>query len=781
MINGIWCNATKFPLWFNRELTSRVVPKELVPYTEGDKYLSTKQVPSALILRHAGSTSVGKNRELLLKHGFMLKERERGYAAAERTLLVKRLESGLPSASGELSVFLGDSQSTMDLMNQSPDFIENESDSSGSEASATEVPLTREPQSRVLFRDNSRYRIRYDDPWKIQAGIAFSENEDIKPVLRVWSGDGIRLQDPLPAKLFGPNWDGSHRNRIRFCDIADSNVKLNIIYKHTHWGVALSKLCISQEEVTSTWAKSLRYRINRFLKGKTDPLWSSRQVSALLVDPTKCGNRRARSLRFIELLKTVDGVFTQRYMCYPEEVWTWDRFDMFTLGNIALLIGDEFLDGELTPAGAQVVTSYSLLKRARKWFKSISLRPRLEQALDNIPEDNIWCRQFANVWRRSLAAQGHRRIFLFGVLAQTRGAGTPPPLVLLQSKRDFILTISAEPPKITDTMQLIRREATYRAINALPDFALTGLATKSRVTVTSSASWETTRKEGGTTEQIRRILESVDADAQIPLVDLDSGRIESYRYAEDFNTTGELIFWVCLDHVLRTPPDVLTHAYLTVVKEPGKARSVTKARACLKVVLDTVSKICSEPLAKGIRTSSSGMGAANHGWNFFTSMSNTEMEKEVFSLYDREENPYEGYVERTDTFEDLFAVSTDFKTATDSALHEVGRELGDAWMRKCGIPPVLRGIVQRCCFEPRKVFFRAKGLLEGLGRRSEFEDTNYVDLRRGILMGDPLTKPILHLINIGVRHVGEGLLDPTFYNAFDNGSSAFQKLSRSLA
>jgi hypothetical protein len=303
------------------------------------------------------------------------------------------------------------------------------------------------------------------------------------------------------------------------------------------------------------------------------------------------------------MLKTVDGIFLQRYLCYPEEVWTWERFDRFTLGNIALLLGDEFLDGEVTREGADTVTSYALLKKARKWFKSATLRPDLKRTLEDIPLENPWCRQFAAVWRRAETARGQRRVYLFGVLAQTRGAGTPPPLVLLQSKRDFITTVSAEPPSISPTMRMIRRAATLKVINDLPDFALTGLSTKARVTITSSASWETTRKEGGTTEQIRRILESVVPGEQVPVRDLDTGRIEAYLFPEDFNTVGEHIFWVCLDHVLRTPPAVLTHAYLTVVKEPGKARSVTKARACLKIVLDVVSKICSEPLAKGVRSS----------------------------------------------------------------------------------------------------------------------------------------------------------------------------------
>jgi len=304
-------------------------------------------------------------------------------------------------------------------------------------------------------------------------------------------------------------------------------------------------------------------------------------------------------------------------------------------------------------------------------------------------------------------------------------------------------------------------------IENLPVAAVTGLATKARVTVTSAACWEKTRREGGTTEQIKELIGAVEPTMQIPLRDLDDGSVKAWKFPEEFDTVGELIFWVCLDRVLHTPPVELRKAFLTVVKEPGKARSVTKARACLKVVLDLVSKICAEPLAKGVRSSQSGMGASNHGWNFFNSLSG-ELEKEdVFSLLHREETTFEGYVERTDTFEDLFVSSTDYEEATDLLEHKVAADLGVPWMHKCGIPKVLRGIVIETCYKPREVFFKATGLLKDLGEPVE-GDIHKITLRRGVLMGDPLTKPVLHLINVCNRHLQNRIMDPDFYSRLPN-------------
>jgi hypothetical protein len=265
---------------------------------------------------------------------------------------------------------------------------------------------------------------------------------------------------------------------------------------------------------------------------------------------------------------------------------------------------------------------------------------------------------------------------------------------------------------------------------------------------------------------------------QIPIRNLDTGRIDEWKFPSEFDSTGELIFWISLDHVLRTPPEDLRMAFLTVVKEPGKARSVTKARACLKIVLDVVSKLCSEPLAKGIRSSHSGMAASNHGWNFFNSLTTGEERYETFHLLSREEVPFEGYVELHDVFEHLYVLSTDFVEATDRLRHYVAACLADAWMTKCGIPKLLTGIVHETCYKPRTIFFKATGCLEDVGEPTEYQDVRKVTLRQGVLMGDPLTKPVLHLINVTTRHLEKRIMDPSFYSRLPNSHEISEFLLR---
>lgn len=778
MDERVWSEMTSVPLWYNPTRPGVVVPDALLPFMVGRHFLSTKQVPSALILSKAGSQTVSKNRSRLFERGFPIEKIDWDADGVATVIQVSAREGVAPSYSASLGSYLRESSVHMNSVSENAELIDDEAEFSGSETSDVEKVLCDSDSTIIRKRKNLSYRIKYEDPWKIHAASALAalRNED-GPEVVVWSGDGVRLQDPLPPRLFGPKWDGSLRNKLRFSRIASRDVKHHIIYRHTHWGRRLARECADPASEYGHWARTLRSRINRFLSGGPDPIWTSEEKRALSGgEQWKARDRGARSLRLIELLKTVDGVFTQRYLANPAEVWTWDRFDLFTLGTLSLLIGDEFLDGELPLEAVPIRTSYATLKWTRKWFKQTTHRGMLKHETKPPSEGLEWSRLLWRTWQVLEGAQGHNRLLIIGVLSQTRGCGTPPPLVVLQSKRKFIQTVSSEPTQESATMRTLRRMAISEVIENLPIAAVTGLKTKSRVTVTSAACWEKTRREGGTTEQIKDMICAVDAMSQIPIRDLDTGSVIAWKFQDQFDTVGELIFWVSLDRVLHTPPAELRKAFLTVVKEPGKARSVTKARACLKIVLDLVSKICSEPLAKGIRSSQSGMSASNHGWNFFNSFSNEVERNEVFSLLQREETSFEGYVERTDTFEDLYVSSTDYKEATDLLEHDVAKDLGVPWMTKCGIPKVLQGIVMETCYKPRQIFFKATGLMKDLGDPVD-GDIHVITLRKGVLMGDPLTKPVLHLINVCDRHLQKRLLEPDFYKPLGNRFEISELLS----
>jgi len=320
------------------------------------------------------------------------------------------------------------------------------------------------------------------------------------------------------------------------------------------------------------------------------------------------------------------------------------------------------------------------------------------------------------------------------------------------------------------------------AMEKIPKGVFTGLATKARVTVTGSACWEETRKDGGTAQAVLTIMSKYQ-DERIPVRNLDTGQVTLWKRVEDFESIGTAIFFACLQEVLETDPETLSSAYLTLVKEPGKARSVTKGLAALKIVLDTISKICSYPLKKGFKSSESGMGRSHHGWNLFKDMCSEEMFEELFKedRTRRVEIEYADYLERHIVWEDIFAGSTDYQEATDKMVHQMSAMLADKWMKKCGIPPLLQGILHAVCYRPRRIYFTGTGVLAEIGISVDpTENLRMVLLKRGVLMGDPLTKVVLHLTNIVIREISSTLTSGEMFTHFSNGAECEEVYQKTI-
>jgi hypothetical protein len=317
------------------------------------------------------------------------------------------------------------------------------------------------------------------------------------------------------------------------------------------------------------------------------------------------------------------------------------------------------------------------------------------------------------------------------------------------------MTVSEAPTPLTLEEKGVIKQTLLDCIGKVPAYLFTGLQTKARVTVASTASWENTRREGGTVESIRNIILDWNSGMEAEVINLNTGTVESHLKKGECEP-GTYIFWRCLGEVLRTDPEELGKVFLTVVTEPGKGRSITKGAACLKIVLDTISRIVSYPLTKGFESSTSGMERANQGWQFFKAMHSQSFEEIVFNVNHRNrEETFEGTtINETLIYSPAYASSTDYSEATDYMHPEVARILSNGWMLKCGIPPVLRGIVNRICYKPRWVYFKADEALKDIGDPVGSDNiTRRIRLRRGVLMGDPLTKIVLHLTNISVREL----------------------------
>jgi hypothetical protein len=439
---------------------------------------------------------------------------------------------------------------------------------------------------------------------------------------------------------------------------------------------------------------------------------------------------------------------------------------MFVLNGISFLIGDEFLDGELTDESVNTQTSFSQLKKLRKSLKlALSSEDEKDRKFpENVPGELAYYR---SMYDRIILMDKPRYAYAVGVISQTRGCGTPPPLVILQSKIKFLQTVTEPPAPLTQEERCILRAGVSSVLSELPDEAFTGLVTKARISVTTSACFEETKKAGGTLSAIQKIVQGGIAGKVVSIRDLDTGKVVDSKGLKNL-TPGEFVFWACLDKTLKTPLDELRKAWLVVVKEPGKGRAVTKAHAYLKVVLDLVNKICSEPLRKGVESSRSGMGKSSHGWNLFEDFFSEETKDILFHQIDKSEEKYADHKDVKVVYDTVYALSTDYETATDFMLHEFSEICAMGWMSKCGIPPILKGIVVATCYRPREIFFTATGPLKKYGTYVD-ENTRKVLLVRGVLMGDPLTKIVLHMTNILTRNIASNWSNPSWWSTtFEN-------------
>jgi len=717
------------------------------------RYHSTKQMPSCLTLRGAGARSLNAAEPLtaLLQVGFPLEGLKDGrmeYIHYNRQDRVEVIDND--DGSTTLSRISAEVVKTLEVEDFSVEGSGQRWDKSHDDSMDT---VDVDPNLAQLILDEYDYvRPVCDDFFETIRAKALADELGVTPPRIIeWEGDLIRLQDPLPMWLLRRGGYTGKRP-IEFSRIEDRALREFVIFEHTFWGKMISRLCdgidCSREE--QLFGRNMRARISRFISGGVDPEFSG--PDRLMLESAPGGHSlQRRSDRLIECLKTVDGIFIQRFLADPLEVWTWKRYDMFTLGNLWCLITDEFLDGELTELSLSLISNYSALKGLRKFIK---LQGHLGRT-DLMPGSGLlshpWLHQFRFPTERLNRLKGDVRIQVLAILSQTRGAGTPPPIVTLQSKAKCLKLLSTAPDPYPKDNWVLVRLAMDSLMNEVSDESLTGLATAARVRVTSNACYEHAVKEGGTLEAVNNMVFLGKAGRGVWRLDLSTGERLDFRKFDDL-TVGEYIFWRCLEEVLSLPPEDLRILRLVMVAEPGKARAVTMGLACLKIVLDVIHRLMAKPFAKAFPSSTSGMEKSNHGWNVFREFFNGPLSTLTFSVMDEKRYETRDTTVRDIAWHDVFCSSTDWNTATDVMRHDVASYLSERMMTKMGIPPLLRGIVHETCFKPRKLEFAARGGLEFVGDPAS-EGFRSIQVLRGVMMGDPLTKLLLHTWNMCTRRI----------------------------
>lgn len=313
----------------------------------------------------------------------------------------------------------------------------------------------------------------------------------------------------------------------------------------------------------------------------------------------------------------------------------------------------------------------------------------------------------------------------------------------------------------------------------MPAGAFSGLHTKARFNATASACIEHTCAEDGTVQALAELVAGANEGQTVYTYDLNTGS-RLGRIGKDSPNIGTYIFWACLGKCMEMDAEERSAAFLTMIKEPGKARTVTKTSAYVKVVLDVVSKICSHPLSK-VQSSRSGMKQDAHGWNFFRAMFTNAQKGLFFDVKSKEVESVtvdgRTIVER---YRPIGIQFKDLENATDYTPHEVGDMLGTYWMERCGIPGVLIDFVRSISYTRRKIYFEGWGpAFKDFGLSDE--NGRYILSSKGILMGDPMTKPVLHLNNAVNRKIASLSENPEcLTKTFSNGMSMQKVFSDAL-
>jgi len=751
-------------------------------------YLSTKQVPTCLAVRCPGSHSLTRKAEVLRREGFPIDE----LSNKGNFIPMKEFDNWDTMVSASqidyLSSYLSSVVASNDRLQQMSEDdhafeVSHEDirkmgtppeDYSGSESSESES----ESESHTESGSGKKFRIRYQDAFGINAALVYAGHLGIqKPEVFVWEGDVLRLTDKIPSSLFRKVWGQRRPVKIPFFSIADPDIKIYLVKHRTYWGKKLSQYVADQSCEEHGWAVTLWKRIKHFLRGRPDPRWNRATAEKYYGPGLPVRDTKKRAARFLQLLLTVDGIFQQRYLSDMGELWNWEKFDNFTLMNLSLLIGDEFIDGEIPKELVSYQTAYASLKGVRQKIKEYT---HLRKSRDLVNDPAFMLNPFARILSKPLDSVDASRDRFFemrnrGILSQTRGAGTPPPLVAIQAKKKLLETLMQRPPDLTATERILISGTMKEIVKALPDEAFTGLRTKAGIRASTASCFEKTRAEGGSAQAINDIVYEGKIGRRCRIYDLETGTVVSMKYLHEC-TPGEYIFWRCLEEVLCTDLHELSKVYALVVSEPGKARSVTKGLVAVKVVLDVVNGICSWPVHKAFPSSTSGMSKEAHGWNLFRAFETEDFEKLLFT----ERTVRTQYLDPTSKrfeveYQKCFSMSTDFETATDFMHHQVAGIIGNVWMRKVGIPPLLIGIVNRICFCKRRVIFTATGCLDEIGSPVD-KTTREIEMERGVLMGDPLTKVILHLVNICARSMGSRINSDSWASSFMTNAMSVRQL-----
>lgn len=276
-----------------------------------------------------------------------------------------------------------------------------------------------------------------------------------------------------------------------------------------------------------------------------------------------------------------------------------------------------------------------------------------------------------------------------------------------------------------------------------------------------TASTDRLVKEGGKLEDARLLLNLASRFKwRIPVRDLDDNTIidwlEVVRETDRDEEYTRPLFWISYTVVLnhwvqageysqdyyhRLPMGAEEYkgnffdARIVHISEPGKERNLTKASAMMGWFLTPGAKLAQVTIAE-LREHRAGLLESSHEWRH---------QKRVSVLSDESDFIYDTATGKT--MSDVRHVFKDWTESTDFIGKMVGWAHLKGFFEYVGFPRAYARLILRTIIEPQPV--TEVVVLRDPEGHTETEQVLWTGfIREGYMMGNPMTKPILHLVHI---------------------------------
>jgi hypothetical protein len=504
----------------------------------------------------------------------------------------------------------------------------------------------------------------------------------------------------LPRALTG------YDSRVTF-DRLKVKDALRVLKKGTYWYPQLTKGRKLKES-------AFQRKMLRLLAGCSSPegrdnytYLKSRQVN------------NAALQRFRSLLALVDGLLMQVVLAFPGslEFQGWSRIDQIMRSMISNCLDDYFKD--IDP---DRVLTFSKVKDVRKDIKRHGFNPASDMTKVIVPRELSAIRVALSLIRGKTPLS-HYQVM---IMAQTRACGVPPRAIYDRTlaKTKAILTT----PSDKEMYRLLEGPLCLAVDHFYSDLLVRlgsgrerffeSVVKEAKISLSDSGEFFTNTNVGGKLEAARRVLH---ANREIPEIDLETGQFTGRQLSAENSSQGELLFhWACGTFKDRTTvyKRNCMSCRISLVAELGKYRTITVSTLQHALLLHPFSHMGLKIL-EAMPEDQSGIGAANHAWNFFKRLSH--------------KNPSASFLFNEGI--QTSVTSLDWEQATDFQDPYMAGAMINRLMRLLGVPNWYRETVLFALTGPRQV--------ETLDRNGVPIEVFYT--KRGVLMGDPVTKVVLHL------------------------------------